>query len=66
LSKKGFDYSKNDNEWDDNFENDLSDLLSKYDNISDNELSSALRKLGADESFITAFTSKQWATQAQA
>ena len=59
LSGKGFDFTKNDNEWDDTFLSDLNNLLSseKFDN---NNLASSLRKLGAGDSYTTAFTSDKY------
>ena len=59
LSGKGFDFTKNDNEWDDTFLSDLNTLLSseKFDN---NNLAASLRKLGAGDSYTTAFTSDKY------
>ena len=59
LTGKGFDFTKNDNEWDDTFLSDLNTLLSseKFDN---NNLASSLRKLGAGDSYTTAFTSDKY------
>ena len=59
LTGKGFDFTKNDNEWDDTFLSDLNNLLSseKFDN---NNLSAFLRKLGAGDSYTTAFTSDKY------
>lgn len=59
LSGKGFDFTKNDNEWDDTFLSDLNTLLSskKFDN---NNLAASLRKLGAGDSYTTAFTSNKY------
>lgn len=59
LTGKGFDFTKNDNEWDDTFLSDLNNLLSseKFDN---NSLASSLRKLGAGDSYTTAFTSDKY------
>lgn len=59
LTGKGFDFTKNDNEWDDTFLSDLNNLLSseKFDN---NNLASSLRKLGAGDSYTTAFTSDKY------
>lgn len=60
LSGKGFDFTKNDNEWDDNFGADLDNLIANYDNLDSNALSAALRKIGAGEGYTTAFTSDKW------
>ena len=59
LTGKGFDFTKNDNEWDDTFLSDLNNLLSseKFDN---NNLAASLRKLGAGDSYTTAFTSDKY------
>lgn len=59
LSGKGFNFTKNDNEWDDTFLSDLNTLLSseKFDN---NNLAASLRKLGAGDSYTTAFTSDKY------
>lgn len=59
LTGKGFDFTKNDNEWDDTFLSDLNTLLSseKFDN---NNLAASLRKLGAGDSYTTAFTSDKY------
>lgn len=60
LEGKGFDFTKNDNEWDDDFVTTLSDLISNYDKTDINALSVALRKLGAGDTYTTAFTSDKW------
>ena len=60
LENKNFDFTKNDNEWDDNFVEDLNKLLSSYDNLSDSDLAAALRKLGAGDQYTMAFTSTNW------
>lgn len=60
LENKNFNFTKNDNEWDDNFVEDLNKLLSSYDNLSDADLAAALRKLGAGDQYTMAFTSTNW------
>ena len=60
LEGKGFDFTKNDNDWDDDFGTTLSDLITNYDQTDINALSAALRKLGAGDAYTTAFTSDKW------
>ena len=60
ISKKGFDFTKNDNEWDDNFMTTLDELINNQDWSDSNALSASLRKLGAGEAYTTAFTSDKW------
>jgi hypothetical protein len=60
ISKKGFDFTKNDNEWDDNFMSTLDALINNQDWSDSNALSASLRKLGAGEAYTTAFTSDRW------
>lgn len=60
LEGKGFDFTKNDNEWDDNFMTTLSDLINNQDWSDRTALSASLRKLGAGETYTTAFTSDKW------
>lgn len=60
LSGKGFDFSKNDNEWDDTFMSDLQDLITNFDKYDNNAISSRLRKFGAGDAYTTAFTSGKW------
>ena len=61
ISNKNFNFSENDNEWDDNYISDLDDLIGNFDIYSqDGSLSSRLRKLGADDAYITAFTSDRF------
>ena len=38
LKGKGFDFSKNDNEWDDTFGTDLDKFVTDYDNLDNNTL----------------------------
>ena len=58
LTSKGFDFTKNDNEWDDTFLSDLNTLLSSEK--FDNNLAASLRKLGAGDKYTTAFTSDKY------
>lgn len=60
ISKKGFDFTKNDNEWDDNFMSTLDALINNQDWSDSNSLSASLRKLGAGDAYTTAFTSDRW------
>ena len=59
LANKGFDFTKNDNEWDDNFLSDLNNLVNS-EQFDNNTLAASLRKLGAGDGFTTAFTSDKW------
>lgn len=60
LEGKGFDFTKNDNEWDDNFMTTLSNLINNQDWSDRTALSASLRKLGAGDGYTTAFTSDKW------
>lgn len=60
LEGKGFDFKQNDNEWDDNFNNDLSDLITNFDSLDNKQITARLRKLGAGDAYTTAFTSDRW------
>lgn len=60
LAKKGFDFTKNDNEWDDNFGADFDKFVLDYDSLDINSLTSVLRKFGAGDGYTTAFTSDRW------
>lgn len=60
ISKKEFDFTKNDNEWDDNFMYTLDALINNQDWSDSNALSASLRKLGAGDAYTTAFTSDRW------
>ena len=60
LKEKGFDFSKNDNEWDDTFGTDLYKFVTDYDNLDNNTLATQLRKFGAGDDYTTAFTSDRW------
>lgn len=59
LTGKGFDFSKNDNEWDDTFSADFDKFVQDYDSLDNNSITAALRKFGAGD-FTDAFTSDRW------
>lgn len=59
LTNKGFDFSKNDNEWDDNFSSDFDRFVQDYDSLDNNAITTALHKFGAGD-FTDAFTSDRW------
>ena len=60
LQGKGFDFTKNDNEWDDDFISTLDGLINNSDWSDTTALSASLRKLGSDNAYTTAFTSDRW------
>ena len=60
LDSKGFDFTQNDNEWDDNFNKELSDLITNFDTLDNKQITARLRKLGAGDAYTTAFTSDRW------
>ena len=60
LQTKGFDFTKNDNEWDDDFMNSLETLVNTPDWGDNVKLAASLRKLGAGDDYTTAFTSDKW------
>jgi hypothetical protein len=62
LQGRGFDFTKNSNDWDDSFMSDLQDLVNNFDTYSKdtNFITSRLRKLGAGDAYTTAFTSDKW------
>lgn len=60
LSTKGFDFTKNDNDWDDDFLTTLDGLINNQDWSDSNTLAASLRKLGAGDYYTTAFTSDKW------
>lgn len=60
LQSKGFDFTKNDNEWDDDFMTSLDTLLNNQDWSNSAVLAANLRKLGAGDNYTTAFTSDKW------
>ena len=59
LKSKGFDFTKNDNEWDDNYLTDFESFVNNFDTLDNNALATALRKYGAGN-YTTAFTSDRW------
>lgn len=63
LQQQGFDYTQNDNEWDDNFNTDLDSFITEYtnnENYNINDLAAALRRFGAGDKYTKAFTSNKW------
>ena len=60
LQNKQFDFTKNDNEWDDSTLEDLDKLITNFDSYDENAISTFLRKLGAGDLYTTAFTSDKW------
>ena len=63
LQQQGFDYTQNDNAWDDNFSNDLDQFITEYtnnENYDTNNLVAALRRFGAGDRYTKAFTSDKW------
>ena len=59
LKSKGFDFTKNDNEWDDTYLTDFESFVNSFDTLDNNALATALRKYGAGN-YTTAFTSDKW------
>ena len=63
LQQQSFDFTQNDNEWDDNFSNDLDQFITEYtnnENYDTNNLIAALRRFGAGDKYTKAFTSDKW------
>ena len=60
LGSKGFDFTKNDNEWDDSRLADIDSFITNFDSLSNNDITAGLRKFGAGDDFTTAFTSDKW------
>ena len=60
LKSKGFDFSKNDNEWDDDYVADFDKFVADFDSLDNNAITTALRKFGAGDAYTTAFTSDRW------
>ena len=63
LSSKGFDFTSNDNDWDDNFGTDFDNFVTDFStditNYDNNALIASLRKFGAGD-YTTAFTSSEY------
>lgn len=63
LSNKGFDFTSNDNDWDDNFGTDFDKFVQEFStnitNYDNNALITSLRKFGAGD-YTTAFTSSEY------
>lgn len=59
LKKQGFDFTKNDNVWDDDFMTSLNNIISNNDWSDRTALAASLRKIGAGD-YATAFTSDRW------
>ena len=60
LAGKEFDFSQNDNDWDDNFLSDLETFIANYDTLDDNAVANYLRKFGSGDTYATAFTSNRY------
>lgn len=60
ISKKNFDFSQDDNEWNDNYVQELDDLIANYSSLDSNERAARLRKLGMDDQYVVAFTSDRY------
>ena len=60
LESKGFDFTKNDNDWDDDFISSLNSLINSTDWSDKVHLAASLRKLGSGDAYATAFTSDKW------
>lgn len=60
LAKSNYDFTKNDNRWDDDFMDTLNNLIDNQDWSDSVALAAALRKLGAGDQYATAFTSDRW------
>lgn len=60
LEKKNLDYTKNDNDFDDDYLETARHFASNHRNMSAVEKAAALRKLEAGEDIIQAFTSDKW------
>ena len=60
LKSKGFDFSKNDNDWDDNYVTDLESFINGFDDLDINAITSGLRRFGAGDAYTTAYTSDRW------
>ena len=60
LNGKGFDFTKDDNDWNDKYGEDFNKFLSDFDAMDNNALTAALRRFGAGNEYALAFTSDKW------
>ena len=61
IYDQNFNFTENDNVWDDDYLKTLGDLNNNFDTYAqDGSLPQRLRKLGLNDSYITAFTSNRW------
>ena len=60
LEGKNFDFTKNDNEWDDDFMTTLNNLINNQDWSDRTALYESLSRLGTSAEYATAFTSDKW------
>lgn len=61
IYNQNFNFTENDNIWDDDYLKTLGDLNNNFDTYAqDGSLPQKLRKLGLNDSYITAFTSNRW------
>ena len=60
LIGKGFDFTKNDNEWDDNHMTTVESMIANSDWDDRAALAANLRKIGAGDQYTTSFTSDKW------
>lgn len=60
LAGKGFDFTKNDNEWDDDFMTTLESMITNTNWSDRAALAANLRKIGAGDQYTTSFTSDKW------
>lgn len=60
LQNKGFDFTKNDNEWDDDHMTTIDNLINNSDWSDRASLAANLRKIGAGDQYTTSFTSDRW------
>jgi hypothetical protein len=60
LTGKSFDFTKNDNEWDDDFMTTLENMITNTDWSDRAALAANLRKIGAGDQYTTSFTSDKW------
>ncbi len=60
LANKGFDFTKNDSEWDDNHMATIENMINNSDWGDRVALAANLRKIGAGDQYTTSFTSDKW------